>query len=97
MALKTLEVVLSNSISMKAEVAFMHTIKHLEMTLANSVAGVTVFTGICLGLYASSAQPRRWGRLTCTVWIYVHEIDVCNLLLFFRSCTSDEESNITCQ
>ena len=78
MALKTLEVVLSNSISMKAEVAFMHTIKHLEMTLANSVAGVTVFTGICLGLY-------------------VHEIDVCNLLLFVRSCTSDEESNIMSQ
>ena len=36
--------VLSNSISMKAEVDFMHAIKHLEMTLANSVAGVTVFT-----------------------------------------------------
>ena len=43
---KTLEVVLSNSIPMKAEVDFMHAIKHLEMTLANSVAGVTVFTSI---------------------------------------------------
>ena len=43
---KTLEVVLSNSMSMKAEVDFMHAIKHLEMALATSVAGFMVFTGM---------------------------------------------------
>ena len=32
--------------SMKAEVDFMHAIKHLEMALATSVAGVMVFTGM---------------------------------------------------
>jgi hypothetical protein len=32
--------------SMKAEVDFMHAIKHLEMALATSVAGAMVFTGM---------------------------------------------------
>ena len=43
---KTLEGVLSNTILMKAEVDFMYATKHLEMALANSAAGVTVFTGL---------------------------------------------------
>ena len=43
---KTLEGVLSNSILMKAEVNFIHAIKHLEMARANAMAGVTVFTGM---------------------------------------------------
>jgi hypothetical protein len=37
--LKTLEVLLSNSTSMKAGVDFMHAIKHWDMTLANYIAG----------------------------------------------------------
>ena len=43
---ETLEAELSNSIPMKAEVDFMYATKHLEMALANSAAGVTVFTGL---------------------------------------------------
>ena len=56
---KTLEVVLSNSMSMKAEVDFMHAIKHLEMALATSVAGAMVFTGMCCCLYLSSTKLCR--------------------------------------
>ena len=58
-AKKTLEVVLSNSMSMKAEVDFMHAIKHLEMALATSVAGAMVFTGMCCCLYLSSTKLCR--------------------------------------
>ena len=48
-----------------------------------------------LSLKFASADPKQSSHLSgYTLGTCVHEIDVCNLMLFIRSCSSNEESKV---